>query len=141
MPPPVGTPTPSCWAVHSRRCHMSRGDPDIIYIVELKVCCDSSPEQTYQRAVEQHANLRSAICKQHPASVVHTVVILVGVAGTAYEDYTLAPLRRLGISGKHLKQTIQKLAICATQHMQKIWQHRQKLQQQGTSAAMRAGIG
>ena len=59
----------------------------------------------------------------------------------AYEDYTLAPLRRLGISGKHFKQTIQKLAICATQHLQKIWQHRQKLLQQGTSAAMRAGIG
>ena len=61
--------------------------------------------------------------KQHPAAVVHTVVILVGVAGTAYEDYTMAPLRRLGISGRHLKQTIQKLAICATQHMQNIWQH------------------
>jgi hypothetical protein len=31
-------------------------------------------------------------------------------------------------------QTTQKLAVSATQHMQKIWQHRQKLQQ-GTSAA------
>ena len=129
------------WKRKQAAVNQEFGDPDIIYIVELKVCCDSSPEQTYQCAVDQHANLQRAICKQHPAAVVHTVVILVGVAGTAYEDYTLAPLRRLGISGKHLKQTIRKLAICATQHMQKIWQHRQQLQQQGTSAAMRAGIG
>ena len=107
------------WKRKQAAVNQESGDPDIIYIVELKVCCDFSPEQTYQRAVEQHANLRSAICKQHPASIVHTVVILVGVAGTAYEDYTLAPLRRLGIRGKHLKQTIQKLAICATQHMQR----------------------
>jgi hypothetical protein len=58
------------------------------------------------------------------------VVILIGVrAGTAYEDFTLAPLRRLGIRGNHLKHTAQKLAVCATQHMQKIGQHRQKLQQ------------
>ena len=93
-------------------------------------------------ALDQHTTLRNAICKQHLSAVIHTVVILVGVAGTAYEDYTLAPLRRLGISGKHLKQTVQKLAICTTQQMQKIWQHRQKLLQQGTSAAaMRAGIG
>jgi hypothetical protein len=42
--------------------------------------------------------------------------------------------------GTILKQTAQKLAVCATQHMEKIWQHRQKLQQ-GTSAAnTRAGI-
>ena len=99
------------WKRKQAAVNQEFGDPDIIYIVELKVCCESSPEQTYQRAVDQHANLRRAICKQHPAAVVHTVVILVGVAGTAYEDYTLAPLRRLGISGKHLKQTIQKLAI------------------------------
>ena len=130
------------WKRKQATLKQESGDPDIIYIVELKVCCDSSPEQTYQRALDQHATLRNAICKQHPSAVIHTVVILVGVAGTAYEDYTLAPLRRLGISGKHLKQTVQKLAICTTQHMQKIWQHRQKLQQQGTSAAaLRAGIG
>ena len=36
----------------------------------------------------------------HPTAITHTVVILVGVAGTAYEDYTLAPLRRLGISAE-----------------------------------------
>ena len=51
------------------------------------------------------------------------MVILVGVTGTAYEDYTFAPLRRLSISSKHLKQQVQKLAICATQHMQKILSH------------------
>ena len=56
--------------------------PEIIYVVEFKVCCDSSPEQTYQRAFDQHDNLRSAISLQAaPDAVVHTLVILVGVAG------------------------------------------------------------
>jgi hypothetical protein len=129
------------WQRKQKPLKQEFGDPDIIYIVELKVCCDSSPEQTYQRALDQHDNLQRAICRQHPDAIVYTVVILVGVAGTAYEDFTLAPLRRLGIRGNHLKQTTQKLAVCATQHMQKIWQHRQKLQQGTAAANTRVGIG
>jgi hypothetical protein len=129
------------WQRKQKPLKQEFGDPDIIYIVELKVCCDSSREQTYQSALNQHDNLQRAICRKNPDAIVYIVVILIGVAGTAYEDFTLAPLRRLGIRGNHLKQTAQKLAVCATQHMQKIWQHRQKLQQ-GTSAAnTRAGIG
>ena len=37
------------------------GDPDIISVVELKACCDLSPEQPYYRAFAQpHNNLLSA---------------------------------------------------------------------------------
>jgi hypothetical protein len=51
------------WQRKQKPLKQEFGDPDIIYIVEVKVCCDSSPEQTYQRALNQHDNLQRAICR------------------------------------------------------------------------------
>jgi hypothetical protein len=87
------------WQRKQKPLKQEFGDPDIIYIVELKVCCDSSPEQTYQRALNQHDNLQRAICRKHPDAIVYIVVILIGVAGTAYEDFgSASPTRHQGES-------------------------------------------
>ena len=40
-------PASKLWKRKQATLNQEFGDPDIIYMVELKVCCDSSPEQTF----------------------------------------------------------------------------------------------
>jgi hypothetical protein len=60
--------------------------------------------------------------------------------GEGYQDFTIAPLQRLGVQGKELEYTLQKVAICTVQQLHKVWKHRWALIKQGTNTN-RTGIG
>jgi len=113
-----------------------------IHIVEFKNCRDSDPTPVYSLACAQHGALEALLKERHPDAIVETDVILVGMAGTIYEDFTVAPLKRLGVQGSPLQSVLQKLAVCAAQQMHKVWSYRRKLIQQGRGQAQtRMGVG
>jgi hypothetical protein len=110
--------------------------------VEFKNCRDSDPTPVYSLACAQHGALEALLKERHPDAIVETDVILVGMAGTIYEDFTVAPLKRLGVQGSPLQSVLQKLAVCAAQQMHKVWSYRRKLIQQGRGQAQtRMGVG
>jgi hypothetical protein len=93
-----------------------------IYIVEFKNCRDSEPQPVSEAAATQHEELREQLVRRHPNARVRIVVILIGMAGTIYHDFTITPLQRLGVQGKELENTLQKVAICTVQQLHMIKQ-------------------
>jgi hypothetical protein len=69
-----------------------------VYIVEFKVCQDTNPTPQWQRAMTQHAELCTMLQEAstcHPT--VHIVPVLIGAAGTVYQEYTVNSLKKLGV--------------------------------------------
>ncbi len=58
------------------------------YLIEIKYCEDTRPEQQLQAAHAQHGSFRCSIAGDH---VLH--VILLGVGGVIYIPHTLVPLK------------------------------------------------
>jgi len=112
-----------------------------IYIVEFKNCRDSDPTPVFQVALSQHDNLKRHLEQRHPEAIVEIDVILIGMAGTIYEDYTISPLKRLGFKGNHLQSVLEKAAVCAAQQLHKVWTYRWRLVRQGTNSQRQARTG
>ena len=69
-------------------------------------------------------------------------VILIGMAGTIYSDYTIAPLKRLGLKGAHFRSVLEKAAVCAAQQLLKVWRYRWHIVRQGNRQGQaRTGVG
>jgi hypothetical protein len=69
-----------------------------VYIVEFKVCQDTNPTPQWDRALAQHTELSTLLqnasdCKP----TIHIVPVLIGAAGTIYQEYTLNSLKKLGV--------------------------------------------
>jgi len=66
-------------------------------------------------------------------------IILVGVAGTIYNDYTIQPLINLGLTRQKAKSLASKLSCHAIQRLTTIINTRHALHFQGTSGGGFAG--
>eukprot|EP00983_Pelagomonas_calceolata_P037420 1136319-Pelagomonas_calceolata.AAC.6 len=74
-----------------------------IHLVELKFCPDTKPSVTLETATAQHAH---ALTRLQPCSSrnpnrnnkVTLHIILIGVAGNNYNEYTITPLMNLGLT-------------------------------------------
>jgi hypothetical protein len=80
----------------------ARGDaPAEFWIVEVKICRDTDPDEVQKRAEEQHQQLIDSIKHLLPAAKVHYMPILVGVSGMIY-NRTASFLEELGVRGSSL---------------------------------------
>jgi hypothetical protein len=79
--------------------HASTWVPGIeVYIVEFKVCQDTNPVPQWERALAQHAELSTLLQNASDYKpTIHIVPVLIGAAGTIYQEYTLNSLKRLGV--------------------------------------------
>ena len=73
-----------------------------IYLVEFKFCSDISPQQTLEKAHNQHQPLTQCLQTRSLRGIsrnnqVTLHVILLGVGGTIYNQYTITPLLNLGV--------------------------------------------
>jgi ribonuclease HI len=119
-----------------------RGRRPRIHIVEFKNCRDSDPTPVFNAALQQHEDLKNVLKERHPNAIVDIDVILIGMAGTIYTDYTIAPLKRLGLKGAHLRSVLEKAAVCAAQQLLKVWRYRWHIVRQGNRQRQaRTGVG
>jgi hypothetical protein len=89
-----------------------------VHIVEFKCCKDTDPSSQLQRAEAQHSTLRQTLIRAgYSPSNIHTVVILVGVSGTIYQQHTLEAIQKLGVSRTKAKQCARKLHFQAIKCM------------------------
>jgi len=79
--------------------HASTWVPGIeVYIVEFKVCQDTNPVPQWERALAQHAELSTLLQNASDYKpTIHIVPVLIGAAGTIYQEYTLDSLKKLGV--------------------------------------------
>jgi len=97
----------------------------VIQLVKFKFCSDINPQQTLEKAHNQHQPLiqrprtRSlrGISRNNQVTL-H--VILLGVGGTIYNQYTITPLLNLGIPTHKVHQLATKLHCHAIKSLNKI---------------------
>ena len=95
--------------------HMNPRDRDI-HLMELKFCSDTKPEETLAVAQDQHKHTIQSLRTRplrgaHRNNRVSLHTILIGVAGTIYNTYTIKPLTHLGLN-KEKAQTLAKSLQC-----------------------------
>ena len=117
-----------------RRTHTKRSPtgrkitkPAEIIVVEVKFVRDSDPTSTAKNPCIQHQRLMVALGKKHPQATISQSTILLGVAGTVYNPYTIQPLERVGVKGLHQKRTVLKLQTLAINELHATWKQRQTL--------------
>eukprot|EP00983_Pelagomonas_calceolata_P022035 691715-Pelagomonas_calceolata.AAC.1 len=103
---------------------MNPRDRDI-RLIELKFCSDTNPEQTLFTAQNQHKhtieNLRTRTLRgSHRNNRFPLHIILIGVAGTIHNPYTIAPLCNLGLTKEKAQKSATKLHSHAVKSLTKI---------------------
>ena len=109
-----------------------------IHLVELKYCPDTNPFHSLQVAADQHAD---TICRlrtrgmrnQNRNNKVTLHIILLGVAGTVYNEYTISPLMRLGLTRQKAESLATYLSCHARHGLTKIINTRHALHYHGIS--------
>jgi len=109
-----------------------------IQLVELKFCPDTNPYITSETAATQHAHTLTRLKtrssrNRNRNNKVTQHIILIGVAGTIYNEYTIKPLVNLGLSKYKAKSLASKLSCHAIQRLTTIINTRHALCLQGTS--------
>ena len=82
---------------------------NVLHLVEIKTCRDTSRDDQIARAQEQHATLRELLEAAGVRHEIHTIAI--GVSGTVYKD-TTKTLKLLGVDKKETKEVLRNLHIC-----------------------------
>ena len=85
-----------------------------IHLIEFKFCSDINPQQTLEKAHNQHQPLIQRLQTRSLRGIsrnnkVTLYVILLGVGGTIYIQYTITPLLNLGIPTHKVHQLATKL--------------------------------
>jgi len=111
--------------------YISTRDRDI-YLVEIKFCSDINPQQTLERAHDQHQPLIQRLRTRSLRGIsrnnkVTLHVILLGVGGTVYNRYTITSLLNLGIPTHEVHQLATKLHCHAIKSLNKITKTRRKI--------------
>ena len=84
----------------------ARGElPAEFWIVEVKICRDTEPDATQNRAEAQDQHLMDSIKIVIPNAEIHYMPILVGVTETIY-DRTTSFLQGLGVRDSSLNQCL-----------------------------------
>jgi len=102
-----------------------------IHLVEFSFCSDINPQQTLEKAHIQHQpliqHLRTRSLRDISRNNKVTLhVILLGVGGTIYNQYTITPLLNLGITTHKVHQLATKLHCHAIKSLNKITKTRHK---------------
>ena len=104
-----------------------------IHLVEIKHCSDINLQRTLEKAHNQHQpliqrlqtrSLRGIISRNNNVTL-H--VILLGVGGTIYNQYTITPLLSLGVPTHKVHQLVTKLHCHAINSLNKITKTRHKM--------------
>ena len=82
---------------------------NVLHLVEIKTCRDTSRDEQVARAQEQHATLRELLEAAGVRHEIHTIAV--GVSGTIYRD-TAKTLKLLGVDKKETKEALRSLHIC-----------------------------
>ena len=95
--------------------HMNPRDRDI-HLMELEFCSDTKPEEILAVAQDQHKHTIQSLRTRplrgaHRNNRVSLHTLLIGVAGTIYNTYTIKPLTHLGLN-KEKAQTLAKSLQC-----------------------------
>ena len=111
-----------------------------IHLVEFKFCSDINPQQTLEKAHNQHQPLIQRLIqrlqnKEPEASLDATKshFILLGVGGTIYNPYTITPLLNLGIPLRKVHQLATARHCHAIKSFNKITKTRNKIQSTTTT--------
>eukprot|EP00983_Pelagomonas_calceolata_P037876 1136559-Pelagomonas_calceolata.AAC.3 len=115
-----------------------------IHLVEFKFCPVANPFPTLEAAAAQHTNTITrlktrSLRNPNRNNKVTLHIILVGVAGTIYNDYTIKPLTNLDLTRQRAKSLASKLSCHAIQRLTTIIYTRHALHFQGTSGGGVAG--
>ena len=84
------------------------GGHEVLHLVELKTCRDTSREDQIERATTQHAELSELLEAAGQRHELHVVTL--GVSGTIYKD-TKTTLETLGVEKKEVKEVLKRLHI------------------------------
>jgi hypothetical protein len=103
--------------------------------MELKFCRDTDPTGQLTRATVQHSKLAEALRMAAPEAEVNTEIVLVGVSGAIYTDYTKDPLLRLGLTKGEWDKLKYRIHVAAVQQLH--WIHVSKLTQE---SVVRPGV-
>ena len=95
-------------------------NPAEYWIIEVKICRDSDPTGQQSKADYQHQVLIDKIKDIDPTAKVWYYPLLVGVAGTIYNNTTMN-LQALGIKGQALKQCISEVHTAAVKSLHSIY--------------------
>eukprot|EP00983_Pelagomonas_calceolata_P124267 1161089-Pelagomonas_calceolata.AAC.1 len=112
------------------------------HLVEFKFCPDTNPSPTLEAATAQHANTITrlktrSLRNPNRNNKVTLHIILVGVAGTIYNDYTIKPLINLGVTRQSVKSLASEFGYQATQGLTTIINTKHALHFQGTPGVAR----
>ena len=104
--------------------HMNPRDRDI-HLMELKFCSDTKPEETLAVAQDQHKHTIQSLRTRplrgaHRNNRVSLHTILIGVAGTYYNNYTINPLTELGLNHEKAQTLAKSLQCHAVKALTKI---------------------
>ena len=102
-----------------------------IHLVEFKFCSDINPQQTLEKAHNQHQPLIQRLRTRSLRGIsrnnkVTLHVILLGVGGTIYNQYTITPLLNLGIPTHKVHQLATQLHCHANKKLKQ--DHKNKTQ-------------
>jgi len=102
-----------------------------LHLVEFKFCSDINPQQTLEKAHNQHQPLVQRLRTRSLRGIsrnnkVTLHVILLGVGGTIYNQYTITPLLNLGVPTHKVHQLATKLHCHAIKSLNKITKTRHK---------------
>ena len=103
-----------------------------IHLVELKFCSDIKPQQTLEKAHNQHQPLIQRLRTRSLRGIsrnnqVTLHVLLFGVGGKIYNQNTITPLLNLGVPTHKVHQLVTKLHCHAIKSLNKITKTRHKL--------------
>mgnify|MGYP006296909187 CR=1 FL=1 len=115
-----------------------------IHLVEHKFCPDTNPGITLERAQTQHSHIITrlktrSLRNPNRNNKVTLHIILIGVGGTIYNDYTITPLINLGLTKERAKLLASQLRDHAIQRLSTIINTRHALCFQGASGRGFAG--
>ena len=96
-----------------------------VIIVEVKYTRDTDIAQQLEKAQVQHKAMGDAIAENLPSANIKTVVVLMGIAGTVYQEHTKGALHALGVRGSHRDSTLRKMQQYTLAQLLETWQKRQ----------------
>jgi len=94
--------------------------PAKYWIIEVKVCRDTEPQDKLDQAQSQHKTLLETLQAADPRAKIHYCPLLVGVTGAIYKN-TKDHLETLGVNGTALTKCLKQIHITAIQQLHNIY--------------------
>lgn len=102
--------------------------PAKYWIMEVKICRDTEPNDKMDQANSQHKQLIETLKAADPRATVVYCPLLIGVTGTIY-DFTIENLELLGVKDAALRQCIKDVHITAIKQLNIIYRTKRSTEQ------------